>query len=70
MRALTIMAAIERGEGSSDEVVRGWLTKALPAPRGPQWVCDKCSLPSIPTGCLSVHRVMHGHPKLEGSAAK
>ena len=42
-RALTIMAAIERGEGSSDEVVRGWLTKALSAPRGPQWVCDKCN---------------------------
>ena len=42
-RALTIMAAIERGEGSSDEVVRGWLTKALSAPRGPQWVCDNCN---------------------------
>lgn len=42
-RALTIMAAIERGEGSSDEVVRGWLAKALSAPRGPQWVCDKCN---------------------------
>jgi HemY protein len=42
-RALTIMAAIERGEGSSHEVVRGWLTKALSAPRGPQWVCDKCN---------------------------
>lgn len=42
-RALIIMAAIERGEGSSDEVVRGWLTKALSAPRGPQWVCDKCN---------------------------
>lgn len=42
-RALTIMAAIERGEGSSDEVVRGWLAKALSAPRGSQWVCDKCN---------------------------
>ena len=41
-RALTIMAAIERGEGSSDEVVRGWLTKALSAPRGHDWVCVKC----------------------------
>jgi len=36
------MAAIERGEGSDDAVVRGWLTKALTAPRGPQWVCDNC----------------------------
>ncbi|MCR9127386.1 MAG: tetratricopeptide repeat protein [Rhodobacteraceae bacterium] len=41
-RALTIMAAIERGEGASDVVVKGWLTRALSAPRGPQWVCDNC----------------------------
>ena len=41
-RALTIMAAIERGEGSDDAVVRGWLTRALSAPRGPQWICDNC----------------------------
>ncbi len=41
-RVLTLMAAIERGEGADDSVVRGWLTKALTAPRGPQWICDKC----------------------------
>lgn len=41
-RALTIMAAIERGEGAPDAVVKGWLARALGAPRGPQWVCDKC----------------------------
>ncbi len=41
-RSLTIMAAIERGEGASDAVVKGWLTRALSAPRGPQWVCDNC----------------------------
>jgi HemY protein len=41
-RALAVMAAIERGEGSDDAVVRGWLSKALVAPRGPQWCCDKC----------------------------
>ncbi|MHA6264239.1 heme biosynthesis HemY N-terminal domain-containing protein [Arenibacterium sp. CAU 1754] len=41
-RALTLMAAIERGEGGSDKVVHGWLAKALTAPRGPQWVCDNC----------------------------
>lgn len=41
-RALTIMAAIERGTGGDDAVVRGWLARALTAPRGPQWVCDKC----------------------------
>lgn len=42
-RSLTIMAAIERGEGSEDTFVRGWLTKALSASRGPQWVCDNCN---------------------------
>ncbi|MBL4768488.1 MAG: heme biosynthesis protein HemY [Rhodobacteraceae bacterium] len=41
-RALTLMAAIERGEGASDAVVQGWLAKALSAPRGPQWICDNC----------------------------
>ena len=42
VRGLTIMAAIERGEGADDAVVRGWLARALTAPRGPQWCCDKC----------------------------
>ena len=41
-RSLTLMAAIEKGEGASDDVVRGWLTKALTASRGPQWVCSHC----------------------------
>ncbi len=41
-RSLTIMAAIERGEGAPDSVVKGWLARALTAPRGPQWVCDSC----------------------------
>lgn len=42
-RALTLMAAIERGEGAPDSVVQGWLAKALNAPRGPQWVCESCN---------------------------
>ncbi|EAR53120.1 HemY domain protein [Oceanicola granulosus HTCC2516] len=41
-RVLTLMAAIERGAGADDTVVRGWLTKALTAPRGDQWICDNC----------------------------
>ena len=41
-RTLAIMAAIERGEGSDEAVVRGWLARAVTAPRGPQWVCDNC----------------------------
>lgn len=41
-RALALMAAIERGQGEPDAVVRGWLAKAIDAPRGPQWICGKC----------------------------
>lgn len=41
-RALAVMAAVERGEGADDATVRGWLARALTAPRGPQWCCDKC----------------------------
>lgn len=42
VRTLSIMAAVERGEGADDAVVRGWLTRALSASRGPQWCCDQC----------------------------
>jgi len=42
-RSLSIMAAIERGEGGSEAVVRGWLAKALSASRGNQWVCSNCN---------------------------
>ncbi|MEL7183913.1 MAG: heme biosynthesis HemY N-terminal domain-containing protein [Pseudomonadota bacterium] len=42
-RALSLMAAVERGEGASEAIVRGWLAKALSAPRGPQWTCDNCA---------------------------
>ena len=41
-RSLSLMAAIERGEGGSEAVVRGWLARALGASRGPQWVCENC----------------------------
>ncbi|MBP7001455.1 heme biosynthesis HemY N-terminal domain-containing protein [Amaricoccus sp.] len=41
-RSLAVMAAIERGQGAPDAVVRGWLAKAVSAPRGPQWTCAKC----------------------------
>jgi len=42
-RSLALMAAIERGEGAPDSVVRGWLAKALEAPRGEAWVCEACN---------------------------
>ncbi|WP_375687970.1 heme biosynthesis protein HemY [Pseudooceanicola sp. LIPI14-2-Ac024] len=41
-RTLSIMAAIDRGEGKPDAVVRGWLARAVTASRGPQWTCDNC----------------------------
>lgn len=42
-RSLALMAAIERGQGAPDAVVRGWLAKALGASRGPQWICSNCN---------------------------
>jgi len=42
-RSLTLLAAIERGQGATDDVVRALLTRAVSAPRGPQWVCENCN---------------------------
>lgn len=41
-RSLAILAAVARGEGAEDTVVRDLVARAIAAPRGPQWVCDKC----------------------------
>lgn len=41
-RSLAILAAIARGEGAEDALVRELVTKAIAAPRGPQWCCDTC----------------------------
>jgi HemY protein len=41
-RSVTLMAAIERGQGASDTVVKGWLARAVTVSRGPQWVCNNC----------------------------
>jgi HemY protein len=42
-RSLTLLAATERGQGAEDAVVRALLTRAVSAPRGPQWVCENCN---------------------------
>ena len=42
MRALTILAAIERGDGADNQSVRRLLTQAISAQRDPQWICDNC----------------------------
>ena len=41
-RSVTLMAAIERGEGASDIIVKGWLARAISVSRGPQWICESC----------------------------
>jgi len=41
-RSLAILAAIARGEGAEPAVVHDLVARAISAPRGPQWVCDKC----------------------------
>ena len=42
-RSLALMAAIARGEGAPEEVVRSWLARAVGAPRGEAWVCSACN---------------------------
>lgn len=42
VRSIAIMAAVERGSGADDSVVRAWLARAMNASRGPQWVCENC----------------------------
>ena len=42
-RVLTLMAAIEKGEGADNAVTQAWLARALNAPRGPQWLCSNCN---------------------------
>lgn len=42
-RSLALMAAIARGEGAPEEVVRSWLARAVSAARGEAWVCSACN---------------------------
>ncbi len=41
-RTLALMAAIEKGSGADESVIRAFLAKALGASRGEQWVCSSC----------------------------
>lgn len=41
-RTLALMGAVEKASGSPEAVVRGYLAKAVTAPRGPHWHCDRC----------------------------
>ena len=42
-RSLSLLAAIKKGTGAEEDKVRALLTNAINAPRGPQWICDKCN---------------------------
>ncbi|MEM7717623.1 MAG: heme biosynthesis HemY N-terminal domain-containing protein [Pseudomonadota bacterium] len=46
-RSLAIMAAVEKGSGADDAVVKGWLARALTAPRDARWVCDNCQKANV-----------------------
>lgn len=68
-RSLTLMAAIERGQGADDAVVRGWLTSAVTAPRGPQWICDSCqhihnSWEPVCANCASIDTLTWKRPPM------
>lgn len=41
-RSLALMAAIEKAAGSPESLVRGYLARAVSAPRGAHWHCDRC----------------------------
>ena len=40
---LMMMASIEKGLGSSEEIIQSWISKAFYAPRPPVWFCEKCN---------------------------
>lgn len=42
-RNMAILAAISRGTGDDDATVSGYLARALSAPRGDAWICDRCN---------------------------
>jgi HemY protein len=67
-RAFTLMAVAEKGAGADDNVVHGWLTRALSAPRAPQWVCDVCgdvqaTWTAVCTNCGSFDTLSWTSPK-------
>lgn len=42
-RSLALMAAIEKASGAPEAVVRGYLARAVSAPRGAHWRCEACN---------------------------
>lgn len=42
-RLCALQAAVVRGLGEQETIVRAWLSRALKAPRGMQWQCSNCA---------------------------
>lgn len=41
-RAFALMAAISKADGGEEAEIRGWLARAISAPRDAQWTCGNC----------------------------
>lgn len=54
-RSLSVMAAVERGSGAPEADVSAWLAKAVAAPGGEAWICDKCDKINESWGPLCDH---------------
>ena len=69
MRALTILAAIERGDGADDQSVRQLLTQAISAQRNPQWICENCGhvhhdWEPVCLNCEAIDSIAWKHPPM------
>jgi HemY protein len=75
LRTLAIMAAVEKGSGASEQVVRAWLTRALSAPRGERWTCEACghvhdAWGPVCGGCKAVDTLAWIQPKGAGETSE
>ncbi len=65
---LVLMAAIEKGLGSSDEIIQGWISKAVSAPRQEVWFCEYCNhvdeWSPICKKCKSFDSITWGNPEI------
>jgi HemY protein len=75
IRSLAIMAAVEKGSGAEEHVVRAWLARALSAPRGERWTCEACghvhdAWAPVCGGCKGVDTLAWIQPKGAGETSE
>lgn len=75
LRTLAIMAAVEKGSGADEQVVRAWLARALSAPRGERWTCEACGhvheeWAPVCGGCKGVDTLAWIQPKGAGETSE